>query len=82
MKKLAIQYQDKPPIATLPLTNFGGLGILDVHYEYGESYVIVAFFNGNLVGNIRKHKLMLSKTLDQYFRRGNSTYYLNEFIRV
>ena len=82
MKKLAIQYQDKPPIATLPLTNFGGLGILDVHYEYGESYVIVAFVNGNLVDNIRKHKIRYTKTAEQFFRRGRSTYYINEFIRI
>lgn len=82
MKKLAIQYQDKPPIATLPLTNFGGLGILDVHYEYGESYVIVAFFNGSKAENFSKHRLRTTKDLRQFFRKGNCNYYIDQFIRV
>jgi len=77
----AKKYKDKKPIAVLPLNNFGGIEIIDVEYGIND-YVITAVNNAGKRCCFGRHKIDATAVGRDYFRFGNSRYYIDEFMRT
>ena len=67
------------PVAFLPITNYGGLGIL----ECDDEEVVVGEFFAGIPAVIHKLKLYYSaKEDDYYFKLNNQRYFICEFCKT
>lgn len=75
---LYIKYGETKAIGVIPMSNFGGIEILDMDSEY-----IVACFNfGTGRQQIRRHKIEASCSGRNYFRKQGRRYYFDEVLNV
>ena len=72
--------KDKKVIATMGLSNTGGIAILDFIYDI-EDKVKFAYHNGEKFGRVATAKIRYNKEGDAYFISGKQKYYLSEFIK-
>ena len=71
---------DYKPVGVMPLTNFGGLAIMEI--ENGiDDYVWVTDNYGDGYKNITRNKIRYNTKGEPYFIRNGHTWYLNEFMR-
>lgn len=73
-------YKDAHPIAVYPITNFGGLAILDI--DHIDDCVIAAWDFGDGYINIHQHKVYYSASGRDYIVKGKRRYYMDEFLVV
>lgn len=71
------KYANAKPIATRPLSAWGGLVILDVD---GDT-AVAAFEFGTGFQNIRRHKIQTTPGGRSYIWKGRTRYYLDEIAR-
>ena len=76
------EYANRQPLAVLPLSNFGGLAVLDILPNYGETLYIVAWDFGTGYQQIRRHKEQYSTAGRPFFTKGNRRYYLDQFMKT
>ena len=75
------RYKDKTPIAVFPMSNWGGVEILDI--EYGiDDYVVCRYNFGETEEKL--HRLMIRTSNDgqTFFVLDSRTIYLDECMRV
>lgn len=75
------QYENKKAIGMLPLSNFGGIEVLDIIYGI-DDYVIACMNYGNGRQHIRKHKLYTTAKGRTYFLKLGNRCYMDEILRV
>ena len=70
-------YRDKYPIGVYPLSNFGGIAVLDIIYGI-DDYVVVQYYD------ISIHRVKLNYTASGrcYFRLGRFRVYMDEVMRT
>ena len=74
------KYAETKPIATICLSNWGGIEILAI--EYGIADYIIACFNfGTGRQQIRRHKVCTAPSGRLYIRKQGTRYYLDEMMR-
>ena len=76
------EYANRQPLAVLPLSNFGGLAILDTLPNYGETVHVVAWDFGTRCQQIRRHKEQYSSDGRPFITKGNRRFYLNLFMKI
>lgn len=75
------KYENANPIAVLPINSFGGLVILDI--EYGiEDYAIAAFEFDGKRSNIRRHKIHVAPSGENYIRKNGVNYSFSDMIAL
>ena len=75
------KYAETKAIGVYPMSNWGGLEILDI--EYGiEDYAIACFNFGNGRRNIRRYKIYSTPSGDSYIRKEGRRYYFSDIMRV
>lgn len=68
-------------LAILPMSNWGGLGIISI--EYGiEDKVTTAFDFGNGMENISTDKIRTNAKGEDYFIKFGRRHYIREFMRT
>lgn len=75
------EYFTKKAVGVLPLSNWGGLEILDILCGI-EDEVIACFNWGDDRQMIRRHKIYYTSSGRAYFRKMDRRYYLDEIQRV
>ena len=71
--------KDKKIIATMGLSNTGGIAIFDIVYGI-EDKVKFAYHNGEKFSKLTTSIIRYDKEGQHYFNSGRQKYYLNEFI--
>lgn len=72
------EYENTKPVGVLPLSNWGGLEILNINCED-----CIACFNwGHGRELIRKHNLIYTASGRVYIRKMGKRYYLDEIMRT
>lgn len=79
---LYLEYMNRRPSAVLPLSNFGGLAILDTLSEYGETFIVAAWDFGTGYKNIHRHKVQETTSGRFFIRKGNRRFYLDQMTRI
>lgn len=79
---LSKQYESRRPLAVLPLSNFGGLAILDILSECGDSIIIAAWNFGRGYENTRRHTVKETTSGRSFIRKGNRRFYLDQMQRI
>lgn len=74
------RYKDARPIVVYPITNFGGLVILDI--DYIDNCVVTAWDFGDGYMSIRRHKVYYSASGRDYIVKAKRRYYIDDFVRV
>ena len=78
MGKLAREYEGRPAVGVLGLSNFGGLEVLAVEGDYA-----VACFNyGEGRKSIGRHKIEYTRTGRPFFRKLGTRYYFEDMEAV
>lgn len=75
------EYTEKSALAVIPLSNWGGIEILEVLYGI-EDEVIACFNFGTGRQEIRRHKIHTTPSGRAYIRKEGRRYYLDETMRV
>lgn len=75
------QYRDKKPIAVYPMSNWGGIEILDIVYDI-EDYVIWRYNCGEPEEILHRAKIQTSTTGRFFIRLNESRIMLDECMRV
>ena len=78
LKKL---YENRKPVGTFTLCNFGGLEILEIIYGI-EDKAVACFNYGCGRIDIRKHKIYTTSSGRSYIRKQNKRYYFDEIMRI
>ena len=73
--------KDKNIIATMGLSNTGGIAILDIVYGINDK-VKFAYHNGEKYGRLSTSTIRTDEEGQPYFNSGKCKYYLNEFILI
>lgn len=76
------EYENRRPLAVLPLSNFGGLAILDTLTECGETLIVAAWDFGTGYQNIRRHRVQETTSGRPFIRKGNRRFYLDQMTRI
>lgn len=76
------KYANTRPVAVFPLSNFGGLAILDHFYEYGEDYFITAWDFGTGYQKIRRNRVQYTPSGRPFLRKESYRFYLDEIMRI
>ena len=77
------EYKDKKPIAVYPMSNWGGVEILDI--IYGIDDYVVARFNfgdGDVDNRMHRYKIKYNKSGIPFFSMGGNRVRLDECMRV
>ena len=74
------QYRDKKPIAVYPMSNWGGIEILDV--INGIDDYVVWRYNYDSPDKLHKAKVLINTSGHQYIRINESSVKLDNFMRV
>ena len=74
-------YENAKAVGTLPLSNWGGLEILDILYGI-DDYAVACFNFGTGRQQIRKHKIQYTQAGRSYIRKQGVRYYFDEIMRV
>ena len=75
------KYADTPAIGVLPMSNFGGIEILDIIHGWDD--IAIACFNfGTGRQQIRRHKICYTSSGRSYIRKQGVRYYFDEIMRV
>lgn len=74
------KYADTPVFGVLPLSNFGGVEILDILGNEGK--VIACFNFGTGRQQIRKHTVFYTTKGRPYIRKQGVRYYFDNTLRV
>ena len=75
------QYVNTKPLATLCISNWGGIEVLDIQYGI-EDYLVACFNWGENRQQIRHHKICTARSGRLYFWKQGVRYYLDQFLRV
>ena len=79
-KTLAERYKDVKPVGVYPISNWGGLVILEI--EDGGEYAVSAFDWGEGIQNVRSTRIMYSDSGRPHIRRYGVNYYFDQIMRV
>ena len=74
-------YRNKKPIAVFPMSNWGGIEILDIRYDT-EDYIIARYNFGEPEDTIHNVKVRHTNAGTPYFRIGDDYIRLDECLRV
>lgn len=80
-KEFGTYQKDHKPIAVYPLSNFGGLAIMDIENRF-DIYVYVVDNYGDGYKNLTKNKVYYNEHGKMYFVRYGKRYYLDNFMKV
>ena len=72
-------YKNAAPVGVYPISNFGGLAILDV---IGDSSVIAAWSYGDGYKSVRRHQIYYTFTGRAYIRKAGGRYYLDQIMKI
>lgn len=75
------QYEKTPAIGAYPMSNWGGLEILDILYGIDDR-VIACFNLGTGRQQIRHHKICYTPAGRAYFWKNRTRFYLDEIMRI
>ena len=83
MRKMPLykQYETKRAFASLCLSNWGGLEILDIIYGVND-YVVACFNWGTGRQQIRHHKVCQTPSGRPYIWKNHTRYYLDQFLNL
>ena len=79
---LSKQYESRRPLAVLPLSNFGGLAILDIINECGDTVIVAAWNFGRGYENTRRYTVKETTSGRSFIRKGNRRFYLDQMLRI
>ena len=79
---LSKQYESRRPLAVLPLSNFGGIAVLDVINECGGTVIVAAWNFGRGYENTRRHTVKETTSGRSFIRKGNRRFYLDQMVRI
>lgn len=79
-KTLAERYENVKPVGVYPITNWGGLVILEIN-DSGE-YAVSAFDWGDGIQNVRSTKIQYSDNGRPFIRRYGVCYYFDQILRA
>ena len=79
-KQEIAQYQDKKPIAVYPMSNWGGIEIMDI--INGIDDYVVWRYNYGSPDKLHKTKVLINDAGHQYIRINESRIKLENFMRV
>ena len=80
--KRTLPIKDTPIKASVVLSNFGGLVVLDIQYGI-DDYLITGFCFGDTIENIAKSKIRTSIKDDRlYILRYGQRYYLDDMMAL
>ena len=79
---LSKQYESRRPLAVLPLSNFGGLAVLDIINECGDTVIVAAWNFGRGYENTRRHTVKETTSGRSFIRKGNHRFYLDQMVRI
>lgn len=74
------KYADAPAVGALPLSNWGGLEILDL--DINEEAIVACFNFGNGREMIRRHRIIYTSAGRAYIRKAGRRYYLDNIMRT
>lgn len=72
-------YKNAAPIGVYPMSNFGGLVILDM---IGDKSAVAAWSDGEKYENIRRHQIFYTYTGRAYIRKNGRRYYFDQIMRI
>lgn len=75
------KYANTEAIGVMPLSNWGGIEILDILNGI-EDYAVACFNWGTSQQKIRRHKISTSPSGRMYIRKEGVRYYLDSFLKV
>ena len=76
------KYANAKPLAVLPLSNWGGIAILDRCEKDGRNGYIAAFHWGDGYQNIARHISQHTDSGREYITKSGKRYYIDEFERL
>ena len=72
-------YKDAAPVGLYPLSNFGGLAVLDI---IGDECAVCAWHYGDGYESIRRHQIFYTYTGRAYIRKAGRRFYLDQIMRT
>lgn len=75
------QYAETKAIGVMPMSNFGGIEILDIIHGI-DDYAVACFNFGTGRQQIKKHKIYYTAEYRPYIRKQGTRYYLDQMMRV
>ena len=73
------RYHDAAPVGVYPMSNFGGLAILDI---ISDEMAVCAWHYGDGYENIRRHQIHYTYTGRAYIRKAGRRIYLDQIMRL
>ena len=75
------QYENTKALGSFPMSNFGGLEVLDVLNGW-DDYLVACFNFGTGRQQIRRHKVCYTENGRAYIRKQGWRFYLDQIMRV
>jgi hypothetical protein len=72
------RYRDAAPVGLYPMSNFGGLAILDI---ISDETAVCAWHCGDGYESIRRHQIFYTYTGRAYIRKAGRRYYFDQIMR-
>jgi hypothetical protein len=72
-------YKDAAPVGLYPISNFGGLAILEI---IDDECAVCAWHYGDGYENIRRHQIFYTYTGRAYIRKAGRRFYLDQIMRT
>jgi hypothetical protein len=72
------RYRDAAPVGLYPMSNFGGLAILDI---IDDETAVCAWSYGGEYESIRRHQIFYTYTGRAYIRKAGRRYYFDQIMR-
>ena len=73
------RYQDVAPVGVYPMSNFGGLAVLDI---ISDETAVCAWHYGDGYESIRQHQIFHTYTGRAYIRKAGRRFYLDQIMRT
>ena len=74
------RYENAQPVGVYPMTNCGGLAVLDILEAEGTA--VAAFHWGDGYQQTRRHRIQYSSSGRAYIRKQGCRYYFDEIMRT
>ena len=79
---LCKRYADSKAIGVFPMSNWGGLEVLDIVDKDGHVALVACFNWGTGRQHIRRHKVFYTQSGRDYIRKNGQRFYLDNIMRV
>lgn len=74
------RYENAQPVGVYPMSNYGGLAVLDI--QEADEIAVAAFHWGDGYQQIRRHRIQYSSSGRAYIRKQGTRFYFDQILRA